>query len=351
VDQRAPGLLYADQSFINPRASFFVDTKLGEQFYSLVQARLDRGFDAGTEPFDARMDEYLLRWTPGGDSRFNAQFGKFATVVGSWVQRHDSWQNPLITAPLPYENLTTVSATDVPASPSAFLARRKNSDDKDSWLPIIWGPAYTTGWALFGSVGKADYGFELKNTAISSHPAEWEPGDTLWQYPTVSGRVGFRPNEAWNSGVSFSVGPYFYYEAEDQLPPGKSLADYDQITLAYDLGYAWGRWQFWSEVFVSRFEVPNVGDADTLAYYLEAKYKITTSLFAAARWNQQFFGTVSDGAGGEQPWDNDMLRLDLALGYRFTRHLQTKIQYSFGHREGELQQGEQLVAAQVTLKF
>src|SRR5438477_10333384 len=45
VDQRAPGLLYADQSFINPRADFFVDTKLGEQFYSLFQARLDRGFD------------------------------------------------------------------------------------------------------------------------------------------------------------------------------------------------------------------------------------------------------------------------------------------------------------------
>jgi hypothetical protein len=31
--------------------------------------------------------------------------------------------------------------------------------------------------------------------------------------------------------------------------------------------------------------------------------------------------------------------------------LQTKLQYSFGHRDGGLQQGEQLVAAQVTLKF
>src|SRR5437764_10584437 len=101
VDQRAPGLLYANQSFINPRATFFVDTKLGEQFYSLVQARLDRGFDAGDGAFDARMDEYLLRWTPGADGRLNLQFGKFATVVGSWVQRHDTWQNPLITAPLP----------------------------------------------------------------------------------------------------------------------------------------------------------------------------------------------------------------------------------------------------------
>ncbi len=46
-----------------------------------------------------------------------------------------------------------------------------------------------------------------------------------------------------------------------------------------------------------------------------------------------------------------MVRIDPALGYRFPRHLQSKIQYSFGHRNTSLQQGEQLVAAQVTLKF
>jgi hypothetical protein len=344
-------LLYANQSFVNPRATFFVDTKLGEQFYSLVQARLDRGFDAADDSFDARMDEYLLRWTPAGDRRLNVQFGKFATVVGTWVQRHDTWQNPLITAPLPYENLTTVSYTDVPSSPSDFLARRKHPDDKDSYLPIIWGPAYTTGWALFGTIGKADYAVEIKNTANSSHPSEWTVSDTWWKYPTVSGRFGFRPAVGWNSGFSFSAGPYLNYDAEDNLPAGKTLSDYNQVTLGYDLSYERGHWQFWSEVFASRYEVPNVGNADTLAYYIEAKYKITTALYAAARWNQQFYGKVPDGTGGEQTWDNDMLRVDLALGYRFSRHLQTKLQYSFGHRDGDLQQGEQLVAAQVTLRF
>jgi hypothetical protein len=46
-----------------------------------------------------------------------------------------------------------------------------------------------------------------------------------------------------------------------------------------------------------------------------------------------------------------MIQLDLALGYRFARHLQAKIQYSFNHRHTSLQQGEHLVAAQVTMKF
>jgi len=351
VDQRPPGLLFEEESFFNPRLTFFLDTRLGPHFYSFVQARLDRGFDPGEENFDARLDEYLLRWTPWDDSRLNLQFGKFATVVGSWVQRHDSWQNPLITAPLPYENLTPVSYDDIPASPADFLARRHVPDMKDSWLPVIWGPVYTTGWSVFGSIGKFNYAFDLKNAAISSHPFSWELNDSLWRYPAVSGRLGFRPAPAWNHGVSFSLGPYLSTEASDALPPGKSISDYDQLTLGYDLSYAWHRWQWWAEVFLNRFQVPNVGNADLVAYYIEAKYKITAQLFAAARWNQELFGTVNDGMGGREPWGNDMFRIDLALGYRFTRHLQGKLQYSYGHRNASLQQGEQLVAVQATVKF
>lgn len=352
IDQRPPGLIYSSYNFVNYRTTFFVDTRLGKHFYSLVQARLDRGFDPGTEQnFDARMDEYLVRWTPLNDDLINLQVGKFATVVGNWVQRHDSWDNPLITAPLPYENLTPVSDSSVPSSPQAFLARRNQSVDKDEQLPVIWGPVYNTGAAVFGSAGKLDYALDFKNTALSSDPDAWEANNTQWQNPTVSGRLGVRPTAAWNQGVSFSTGPYLYQDASSALPPGQGIADYYQITLASDVSYAWRHWQLWSEVYLTRFQVPNVGNADVLTYYLETKYKLTASLYAAVRWNQQFFGTVPDGAGGEQTWGNNMSRVDLALGYRFNRHFQTKIQYSFSHSDATVQQGEQLVAAQVTMKF
>jgi hypothetical protein len=351
VDQRPPGLLLEDESFFNPRLSLFLDTSLGAHLYSFVQVRLDRGFDPGEKNFDARFDEYLLRWTPWNDARLSLQFGKFATVVGSWVQRHDSWQNPLITAPLPYENLTPVSDDDIPVSPADFLARRRVPDVKDGWLPVSWGPAYTTGWSVFGTVDRFDYAFDLKNAAISSHPYSWELNNSLWRYPTFSGRLGFRPSPDWNHGVSFSVGPYLAADASGSLPRGKSINDYNQLTLDYDVSYSLRRWQLWAEVFITRFEVPNVGNADLLAYYLEAKYKITSGLYAAARWNQELFGDVSNGLGGQEAWANDMYRVDLALGYRFTRHLQAKLQYSFGHRNASLQQGEQLAAVQVTVKF
>jgi hypothetical protein len=354
IDQRPPALIFPDdQFFFNPRLSLFVDTRLGKHFYSLVQARFDRGFDPGAdENGDARVDEYLLRYTPFDDARLNLQVGKFATVVGNWVPRHLSWDNPFINAPLPYENVLPMTDHTVPPSPAPFLARKNQADRKALWLPLLWGPAYTAGASVFGAIDRFDYAFEFKNASVSSRPAVWDPFELGWAHPTYSGRLGYRPGAAWNLGISASGGTYLLPEVDrPPLPAGKSIGDYNQFTLGHDVQYAWHHWQFWAEVFLSRFAVPTVGDADTLAYYLEAKYKITPRLFAGLRWNQQFFGTVRDGLGGREKWDQDAWRIDAVLGFRFTRHLQTKLQYSYNHQEGDLQQGEQLAAAQLTVKF
>ncbi len=95
--------------------------------------------------------------------------------------------------------------------------------------------------------------------------------------------------------------------------------------------------------------MPRIGNADTFSYYFETKYKITPQFFGALRWNQQLFGTIRDEESRTK-WGNDIWRIDAAIGYRFTDYLQGKIQYSFGHQE-TVHGGENLVAAQVTLKF
>ncbi|MBI3878706.1 MAG: hypothetical protein HY301_01395 [Verrucomicrobia bacterium] len=349
-----PGLIFpTDNFFFNPRLSLFLDARLGEQFYSFVQFRADRGFDVGLKQHngDARFDEYLLRWTPWRAGELNVQVGKFATAVGNWVPRHLAWENPFITAPAPYENVTVITDQAAPASPAAMLARRNIPDRKGAWLPVVWGPSYASGASVFGRVEKFDYALEVKNASISSRPSAWDATELGWSNPTVSGRVGVRPSAAWNFGASFSRGAYLLPAAKPTLPAGTSLGDFPQITLAADANWSWRHWQVWAEIFASRFDVPNVGNADTLAYYVETKYKFTPHLFGALRWNQQFFGKIPNGLGGEAQWDRNLWRADAALGWRFTRHVQAKVQYSYSHQQGYLQQGEQMVATQVSVKF
>ena len=348
LQEPAPGLIYTDQdTLFNPRLSLFLDAQLGSQFYLFAQARLDRGFDPSDGAAEVRADEYALRWTPWEDGRLNIQVGKFGTVVGGWMPRHLSWDNPFVTAPLPYENRTAIYGEEAPSSPEDFLSRLAGEEYDLS--PVVWGPSYATGAAVSGRLGKLDGAVEIKNTALASAPWSWDATEVGFDHPTVSGRFGFRPNPAWTIGFSASDGAYYLPEALSTLPMGEGFGNYRQRLFGQDISFAWRHFQLRAEVYEARFDVPNVGHADTLSYYVEAKYKITAQLFGALRWNQQFFGDVPDGGGGRAPWGRDTWRSDFGLGYRFTAHSQLKAQYSL-QREAGSEFGH-LLAAQFTLRF
>ena len=355
IDQPAPGLIFSDRDFLfNPRLRLFLDAQIGSKIYLFAQARVDRGFDPSDDGAQIRLDEYFLRYTPAKSVNF--QIGQFATVVGNWVARHDSWQNPFINAPLVYENLTGIWDTWAPEDADVLLGwghvtGYDNGDYSDKiWRnPIIWGPSYATGIAVSGSCGRFDYAAEMKNAALASRPESWNITQVGLEHPTFSGRAGFRPNEMWNVGLSASAGPYLVSDAAPGLPPGRGIGDYRELVLAQDFSFAWHHLQLWAEFYEARFEVPRLGNADTLSYYFEAKYKITSQLFGALRWNQELFGTIRD-ADHRAKWGNDIWRIDAALGYRFTDYLQGKLQYSFSQQDSA-QEGDHLVATQVTLKF
>ena len=343
-ERSAPGLIdTTEHALFNPRLTLFADAQLGSSLYFFAQGRLDRGFDPGEHGPRVRPDEYALRWTPWKDGWLSVQFGKSATVFGTWTGRHLSWENPFVNAPLAYENVTPVADSEPPATRRDF--GRVDPDEKYEYLPVIWGPSYTTGLTASGRVERFDYAAEIKNAALSSRPETWNALDTGFDHPTVSARVGFRPDFAWNVGVSASDGAYLRPEAGSDLPRGRGIGDYREIVLGQDVSYSAGRWQLWTESFESRFEVPRVGNFDSFSYYLEAKYKFTPQLFGALRWNQQFFAGLSDDFSAR-----DVRRVDAALSYRFTTHLQLKLQYSFQDGGSPFGDGS-TVATQLTVRF
>ena len=350
MQQPAPGLIENEHSFLfNPRLTTYLDAQIGPQFYFFAQTRVDRGFDPVDARVQARLDEFALRYTPWKDGRFSIQLGKFATVIGSWANRHDSWLNPFVTAPLPYENLTGL--WDSEAAHSFGTVLYWSGGDKYNRIPVIWGPSYAMGAAVSGEIGKFDYAAEVKNAALSSRPEAWDMTEGF-SHPTFSGRAGYRPDEAWNIGLSASTGTYLLPQAAPSVARGAGLGDYRSILLGQDVGFAWHHWQFWAEVFETRFDVPDVGHLDSVAWYLESKYKFTPQLFGALRWNQQLFNKVPDRDGDFYPWSDDIWRIDAALTYRFTPHMQAKLQYSFMQLDdGDSGQYQHFVALQLTLRY
>lgn len=359
--QPAPGFIASrGEALFNPRLTTFLDVQLGGRVYAFAQMRVDRGFDPGRRHLRGRLDEYAVRFTPWRDGRLHVQAGKFGTLVGNWVPRHGSWENPFVTAPLAYEHLTGMWDGAAAGSVATLLdwahvrpprPHGAPATDKHLRLPLLWGPSYSTGVAVSGEMGRANYAIEAKDAGLASRPRVWDSDNFQWRHPTVSGRIGFRPNAMWHLGLSASGGAYLQPFAQATLPAGRRLGDYRQIVFAQDVGFAWHHLQVWAEFFATRFEVPGVGDADVFSYYVEAKYKLTPQLALAARWNEQQYGTLADPAGGRIRWGTNVRRLDLGPAYRFTAHIQLKLQYSLQHEEAVAREWSHLLAGQLTVRF
>src|SRR5438445_974694 len=346
-EQPAPGLIDSSiDTFFNPRLTLFLDTQIGSQIYFFAQSRLDRGFDPSDHGAQVRVDEYALRVTPWDDGRLTAQIGKFATVVGNWVPRHLSWENPFINAPLVYENVTAIRDKAAPYSPLNFIYGPYYYE-KYVFDPVIWGPSYASGISISGRLDRFDYAAEMKNASLSSRPESWNVTEMGFDQPTFNARLGFRPDQAWNFGLSASDGAYFRSEAEQTLPRGRDIDDYRELVLGQDVSFALHHLQVWAEFYEARFEVPRVGDADTFAYYFEAKYKFTPQIFGAVRWNQQVFGKIDN----DKRWGNDLGKIDIAATYRFTPHAQLNLQYSFQQETAGPRDDNHLLAAQFTVRF
>lgn len=345
--QPPPGLIRADgHNLFSPRLSLFLDVQAGPNVYFFTQARFDSGFDPSDLGAQARLDEYALRITPWKDGRFNLQIGKFSTVIGGWMERHLSWDNPFINAPLPYENPTLVSDSQIPITAQSF--RSVPGYDKYEFLPIVWGPVYAIGASAAGRIGIFEYAAEVKNAGVSSRPESWYEYD--FGHPAVDLRVGLRPNEAWRFGFSFAEGPYLLSNARP-LPPNSDFSDFRQYLLGQDISYARGHLQIWAEAFQSRFEIPVLGNADVFAYYVEVKYKFTPQLFGALRWNQEFFDSGTDPMGEPIAHAHNTSRVDLAVGYRFTEYTQLKLQYSIARGDFISDRTNGTFAGQFTVRF
>lgn len=329
-----------DDLFLQPRLSVFLDVQSGKSFTWHAQMRVDRGFDPGSRmDGDARLEAYYLQWNALSDDRLVVRAGRFSTGFGAWVPRHLSWDNPFVDAPMAYSDLLPLTDAAAP-TPAAFATRRNAPDNIHTWVPILWGASYATGASMSGRIGNIDYLVEIKNATLSSRPQTWDAvqQEEFRTPATITARLGWHPAPEWTLGSSFSQGPWMIND------------DARQTTLGIDATYAYRHWQVWAEAIHAHFEVPGIGSVSTTSAFIESKYKILAGMWVAARWNQSWNGDLP-GFSNRVAFDRNAWRADLALGYRLSQHSQLKLQYSVADKFGESDGTDNLLAAQLTIRF
>jgi hypothetical protein len=326
VTQPPPGLLFtAGHNLFAPRLGLMLQAQYGPELFGFALIRVDRGFDPANARLRVRLDAYALTYVPANLPALNFKAGQFGTVIGNWGPRHDAWDNPFVTAPLPYAHQTAVYDSEAPASAAAFV--HIEADEKYDYVPVIWGPSYATGAAVSGRMGQLEFAAEIKNAGPSSRPEVWSIRDLGFSRPAYAARLAYRPDLRWSFGVSASDSAYLRPFAAD-LPTGTSRHDYRQRLLACDAGFAWRHLQVWAELFDSTFDVPRIGRVRTVAGYVETKYRFNAEWYGALRWNRQDFSRIGDGRGGTIPWGRGVWRIDAATGRRLSAHAGWKVQAS-----------------------
>jgi len=338
---------------------------------------VNRGFDPTETSVQSQPAEYYTQVTPFDTPVLNFKGGKFQTAFGQWTNRHFSTQNSLINAPMMYGQMTSVTDGNdgAPIAPNTSgLVRRKTSavpvPPVTKWIPIVWGPSYASGFQLNGTVGtlqQLDWAFEMKNASLSSRPQEWDLWNRGFNYPTFTGRVGFRPDAAWNIGVSGSSGSYIsqagYGKYSAPYSPGKpaagsSISDARQTVIGTDISYAHGPLELWSEFAWSQYSIPNTtptgtssGDVGAYSYFVEGKWKFMPQFWLSGRWNQQLYSNITQTNGIETPWYNNLWRADACLGFKINRFTQFKVQYSYTEEAGNVDPGQNLFAVELVIQF
>ena len=371
-DARHANLLRrSDSPFSHLRLNLFADVVVDERLTLFNQLPVDPSGRATLGSFLRSYLRYELFASESVDLSIEA--GKIPTPFGHFTERSYTDKNPLLGIPLIYHYATSLRSNQLPASNAELLSRRGQgpfarfggyggggSPLRFSGLPLVYDSCWDFGASVIGSVWRFEYLAALTQGTLSdprSNAVDNNDGRQL------ALRLGFVPFTGLLVRGSFARGPYLDRAVGDTLRAvGSDVEDFDQQIVGLSMEYGIRHLQIHAELVSNSWESPNIrdignrsADLEVFGYYVEGKYSLRPGLFAAARYGGLRFGEIDDGTGAanSEPWDNDVDRLELGLGYRPTEPVIAKLvaQLNDLGRPGSETDGERILAAQLTLLF
>ncbi len=317
-----------------------------------------------TENLEAPIPYALyVRVRPWEGHAFDIQAGRVPTVFGTFARRsYSANDNPLIGYPLAYQYLTSIRYDAIPASADDLLQMRGRgwladypvgSSTPAAGVPIVSGYRWDTGIQAHAASQLFDAAVSLTQGTLA-RPVVHDDNDGL----QISGRLGVTPITGLILGVSGSRGAFL--ERGLQQTYGTGGSPFTQTAVGVDAEYSIQYWLVRGEWIQSRFALPAIkapfitGPLVANTGYIEARYKITPRLFAAARGDMLYFSEITgQQLFGGQPteWEAPVRRVELGGGVYIQRNLTARIVVQRDWRDGGRVREKTFVSGQLTYWF
>jgi len=325
--------MFPNSEFRVDEAKLFVDVQVMPQVFFFTEinlvAREGGDVDLDVGEFYIEVADISRLW--GRDSELNLRVGALDIPFGEEYLTRDAIDNPLISHS----------------------------------LMDLWG--VDEGIEAFGKLGRFQYALAVQNGGISS----------LRDYDAdkaVTARVGFDPNDAWHFSVS-AMRTGNIHATDDfftamWLGPGfiNSLSPLATTFRAdlYEADVVWrgrrGHLAVAGGYIGYDDDDPTADNSRDVYYYsVEGVYDVTEKFYGAVRFSQIIaddgFPVVGNGDFNEYQFSElttRMDRLSLGVGYRWSRDLVLKVDYTFDcgrTLSGEKRNHEDLFAAELAFRF
>ena len=225
---------------------------------------------------ETELEQAGLRYT--ASRRFVVDAGKITALIGEFASRRFSTRNPLI------------------GEPDAYPVQ------------------YPTGVQVSGVARIVDYAVAAVD--LPFYHEGYTPVPTRAWRPTA--RLGVTPFIGVRLGASYSQGPYLNNRYSATALAQKDWKSYQQRVSAVDFKLSVGFFELNSEAGWSRYEVPQRGNVDGMAYYAEGKYTFTPRFFVATRLERNDYPFIARFGPNWVANKTDFHNEEYGFGYRLS---------------------------------
>lgn len=285
------------------------------------------------------------RIRPWTDRNFDIQVGRVPPTFGAFARRTYANDNLLIGYPLAYQYLTSLRPDSLPANADELMRKRSlgwllrytiGNTTLDRGVPLVSAFRWDTGVQVHGgSMSGAVTGTVSVTTGTVSNPRVRDDNSR----PQVAGRLELRPTSSVILGTSVARGPFVSTAAARAASAEADGDDFTQTAWGGDVEFSGGYYLLRLESIVSAWRLPIVREPAirlplrAVSTSVEGRYKITTGIYAAARFDHLAFSDIVT-TQTTAPWEAPVTRVEVGAGYSIQRNLILKASYQQATRDG-----------------